>query len=59
MAPKNTGKDWTRDDVKELRQLARDRNVSTKEIAKELGRSVPAVRSEAQRKNISLRPKNK
>ncbi len=57
--PKNDRKTWTREDVKTLRQEARDRNVSTDEIAKHLGRTVAAVRAEAQRKNISLKPKNR
>jgi IS30 family transposase len=56
--PKNNGKPWTREDVKALREQARDRNVSTGEIAKKLGRTVAAVRTEAQRKSISLKPKN-
>jgi IS30 family transposase len=56
---KNNGDPWTREDVKTLRQQARDRNVSTDEIAKNLGRTVAAVRAEAQRKNISLKPKNR
>ncbi len=56
---KNNGEPWTREDVKTLRQQARDRNVSTDEIAKNLGRTVAAVRAEAQRKNISLKPKNR
>lgn len=59
MAPKNDGKRWTREDVKTLRKLARDVNVPTDKIAKQLGRSVDAVRSEAQREDISLRPKNR
>lgn len=59
MAPRNDGERWSREDVKTLRQLARDRNVATPEIAKELGRTVDAVRAEAQRKGISLRPKNR
>jgi IS30 family transposase len=57
--PKNDGKEWTRDDIKTLREGARDRNVSTDQIAKQLGRTVAAVRTEAQRKNISLKPKNR
>jgi len=56
---KNYGKPWTREDIKVLRGQARDRNVSTEEIAKNLGRTVAAVRAEAQRKNISLKPKNR
>jgi hypothetical protein len=35
--PKNDGKPWTREDVKALREQARDRNVSTDKIAKNLG----------------------
>ena len=57
--PNNDGKTWTRDDVKVLREQARDRNISTEKIAKNLGRTVAAVRAEAQRKNISLKPKNR
>lgn len=56
--PKNDGKAWTREDVKTLREQARDRNISTDKIAKNLGRT-PAVRAEAQRKGISLKPKNR
>ena len=59
MAPRNSGKLWTRDEIKALRQLARDVNVPTDKIAKQLGRSVAAIRSEAQREDISLRPKNR
>lgn len=57
--PKNDGKPWSREDIKALRDQARNRNVATDEIAKNLGRSVAAVRVEAQRKNISLKPKNR
>jgi hypothetical protein len=57
--PKNDGKPWTREDIKTLRQEARDRNISTQEIARHLGRTVSAVRGEAQRKGISLKPKNR
>jgi IS30 family transposase len=56
---KNDGKRWTREDIKTLRQEARDRNISTQEIARHLGRTVSAVRGEAQRKAISLKPKNR
>jgi len=59
MAPRNSGKRWTRDETKALRRLARDVNVPTDKIAKQLGRSVTAIRSEAQREDISLRPKNR
>lgn len=57
--PKNDGKRWTREDVKALREQARDRNISTNKIAKNLGRTVAAVRTEAHCKSISLKPKNR
>ncbi len=57
--PKNDGKRWLREDIKTLREQARDRNISTAKIAKNLGRTVNSVRAEAQRKNISLKPKNR
>jgi hypothetical protein len=57
--PKNDGKPWTREDFKTLRREARDRNISTDEIAKHLGRKVGAVRGAAQREGISLKPKNR
>jgi hypothetical protein len=56
---KNDGKAWTRADIKTLRREARDRNVSTDEIAKHLGRTVTAVRGAAQREGISLKRKNR
>jgi hypothetical protein len=59
MAPKNHGKPWTRQDLATLRKLARDRNVVTAKIAKELGRTVAAVRQEAHLKDISLKRKNR
>lgn len=59
MAPKNDGNRWTRVEDKKLRELARDVNVSTDKIARQLGRTVDAIRSEAHRKGISLRPRNK
>lgn len=57
--PKNAGKSYTSKDKKTVRRLARDVNVSTEEIAKELDRSVEGIRSFAQREGISLRPKNR
>ncbi len=56
---RNDGKPWTREDVKTLREQARDRSISTEKIAKNLGRTVAAVRAEAQRKNISLKRKSR
>jgi hypothetical protein len=57
--PKNDGKPWTREDIKTLREQARDRNITTVQIAKNLGRTVNAVRVEAQRRKISLKPKKR
>ena len=59
MAPKNNRKSWTGAERQLLRKLARDMNVSTEKIAKELGRTVAAVRNHASMHNISLRPKNR
>jgi hypothetical protein len=56
---KNDGKPWTRDDIKTLRQEARDRNISTQQIARHLGRTVSAVQQVASREGISLKPKNR
>ncbi len=47
MAPKNDGKPWTGAERQVLRRLARDVNVSTEKIAKELGRTVAAIRNHA------------
>jgi hypothetical protein len=55
--PKNNGKAWTREDIKILRQEARDRNISTDEIAKHLGRTVAAFGQ--RREGMSLKPKNR
>ena len=57
--PKNAGKPYTSTEKKTIRRLARDVNVSTEEIAKELDRTVEGIRSFAQREGISLRPKNR
>lgn len=59
MAPKNDGKPWTGTERQVLRRLARDANVSTEKIAKELGRTVAAIRNHASMHNISLRPKKR
>ena len=59
MAPKNDGKPWTGAERQILRRLARDVNVSTEKIAKELGRTVAAIRNHASMHNISLRPKKR
>lgn len=54
---RNSGKAWTRSDVGQLRQLARE-NTPTRVIGLELGRPEGAVYSKASREGISLRPTN-
>jgi len=54
---RNSGKDWTRAEVTELRQLAR-KNTPTRVIGLKLGRTENAVRTKASDENISLKPTN-
>ena len=54
---RNTGKDWTARDVRDLRAYARE-NTPTRVIGLKLGRTEEAVRSKASQKNISLKPTN-
>ena len=54
---RNTGKDWTRAEVAELRQLARG-NTPTRIIGLKLGRTEGAVRTRASQEEISLKPTN-
>lgn len=55
---RNTGKDWTPADVKQLKELARE-NTPTRVIGLKLGRTVSSVRSKASSKGISLKPTNR
>jgi hypothetical protein len=54
---RNTGKQWTRNDVSQLRQLAKQ-NTPTRVIGLKLGRTENAVRAKASEENISLKPTN-
>jgi len=54
---RNTGKEWTRTDVKQLRELAKD-NTPTRVIGLKLGRTENSVRSKAGSESISLKPTN-
>ena len=54
---RNTGKEWTARDEKQLRELARQ-NTPTRVIGLKLGRTENSVRSKASSKRISLRPTN-
>lgn len=54
---RNTGKPWTRQQVSELRQLARQ-NTPTRVIGLKLGRTEDAVRTKASETRVSLKPTN-
>jgi hypothetical protein len=54
---KNTGKSWTPEEVKQLRQLARA-NTPTRVIGLKLGRTAASVQSKATSEGISLKPAN-
>ena len=51
----NHGTAWTSDEVKALRQLAKE-NTPTRVIGIKLGRSKASVQGKAHREQISLRP---
>ncbi len=55
--PANHGKDWTPQDVKQLRDLAQH-NTPTRVIGIKMGRTEDAVQSKASEENISLKPTN-
>lgn len=54
---RNTGKEWTGNEIRQLRELARE-NTPTRVIGLKLGRTENAVRSKASDNNISLKPTN-
>lgn len=56
--PQNSGKDWTRKEVAQLRREAKS-NTPTGQIAYEHGRSENAIRNKASEENISLKPTNR
>lgn len=56
--PSNHGKKWTKEDNTKIKRLAKS-GTTTPAIAKKLGRTKNAVMSEASRKNITLKPKDK
>jgi len=55
--PKNHGKDWSPQDVKQLRQLAKE-NTPTRVIALKMERTEDSVQAKASREGISLKPTN-
>ena len=54
---RNTGKDWTASDVRQLRELAKE-NTPTRVIGLKLGRTENSVRTKASSEGISLKPTN-
>ncbi|HEX8376721.1 MAG TPA: hypothetical protein VF602_02810 [Pedobacter sp.] len=55
--PENHNKEWTKQEVKELKQLAKE-NTPTRVIGLKLERTENSVRSKAGAENISLKPTN-
>lgn len=55
--PPNSGKPWTSDDLRQLRDLARG-NTPTRVIALKMGRSPGAVSTQASNQGVSLKPTN-
>jgi hypothetical protein len=54
---RNTGKEWTKQEVKQLKELAAE-NTPTRVIGLKLGRTPAAVYSRASEEGISLAPTN-
>lgn len=55
--PPNSGKQWTGQDIKQLKQLVKE-NTPTRIIGLKMDRSADAVRSKASEQGISLKPVN-
>jgi hypothetical protein len=56
-SPANNGKQWTKQDIQQLQNLAKQ-NTPTRIIALKLERTVDAVRSKASEEDVSLKPTN-
>lgn len=54
---RNSGTPWSKEDVQQLRSLARD-NTPTRVIGLKLGRTEDAVRAKASELDVSLKPTN-
>lgn len=55
--PANHGKEWTRQNVSNLKKLVKE-NTPTRVIGLKLGRTEDAIYSKASEENISLKPTN-
>ncbi|TCO51255.1 hypothetical protein EV646_101238 [Kribbella antiqua] len=58
MTSQSNGRDWTEDDVRELRELAAG-HTPTGVIIVKLGRSEAAIRAKAESEGIPLAPANR
>lgn len=54
---RNSGKQWTPQEIKQLKTLAKD-NTPTRVIGLKLGRSADAVQKKASENKVSLNPPN-
>lgn len=54
---RNSGKSWTRDDVRQLKKLAKE-NTPTGVMSLKLGRSESAIYSKASEEGVSVKPTN-
>lgn len=55
--PKNHGREWSNQELRQLGKLA-DQNTPTRVIGLKLGRTENSIRSKASQENISLKPTN-
>ena len=55
---RNTGKEWTKADVRQLKELAKE-NTPTRVIGLKLGRTEGSVRTKAANEKVSLKPLNR
>lgn len=55
--PKNHRKEWSREDVKQLKRLVQE-NTPTRVMGIKLGRTPEAVQQKASQERISLKPTN-
>jgi hypothetical protein len=55
--PENHGKQWSAEDVKALKQLAKE-NTPTRVMGLKLGRTAASVQGKASTEGISLKPVN-
>ncbi len=52
---RNGGKPWTKDDISQLKELAKEKRIPLRIIGLKLGRSPYAIRTKASENGISLR----